>query len=93
MTKFTGISPYEQRYQVEGYYWGVKPNDLAMEVLKLAFPDRPMKLLDIGCGEGRDAVFFAKNGFENTSKKGSLRFKSPPTPLKRVLHPFSRIGF
>jgi len=67
MTKFTGISPYEQRYQVEDYYWGVKPNDLAMEVLKLAFPDRPMKLLDIGCGEGRDAVFFAKNGFEVTA--------------------------
>ena len=67
MTKFTGISPYEQRYQVEGYYWGVKPNALAMEVLKLAFPDRPMKLLDIGCGEGRDAVFFARNGFEVTA--------------------------
>ena len=67
MTKLTGISPYEQRYQIDGFYWGVKPNDLALELLKHVYPDRPMKLLDIGCGEGRDAVFFAKIGFEVTA--------------------------
>ena len=27
-------------------------------------PDRPLRLLDIGCGEGRNAVFFARNGYE-----------------------------
>lgn len=56
-------SPYEERYQVDGYYWGIEPNDLAFEVLKRKYPTRPLKLLEIGCGEGRDAVFFAKNGF------------------------------
>lgn len=57
------ISPYEERYQKEGYYWGIEPNDLAFEVLKRKYPTRPLRLLEIGCGEGRDAVFFAKNGF------------------------------
>jgi len=27
-------------------------------------PGRPLKLLDIGCGEGRNAVFFARNGYD-----------------------------
>lgn len=57
------ISPYEDRYRVDGYYWGIEPNDLAFDVLKLKYPTRPLRLLEIGCGEGRDAVFFAKNGF------------------------------
>ena len=27
-------------------------------------PTRLLKVLDIGCGEGKDAVFFARNGYE-----------------------------
>lgn len=64
---YAGISPYEQRYRENGYYWGTAPNSLALEVLKLKYPDRPMKLLEIGCGEGRDAVFFARSGFQVTA--------------------------
>lgn len=58
------ISEYENRYNTNEYYWGVKPNDMCYEVLKLLPPDKPLKLLDIGCGEGKDAVFFAKNGYK-----------------------------
>jgi tellurite methyltransferase len=35
--------------------------------LELMPPERPLKLLDIGCGEGRDAVFFARNGYHVTA--------------------------
>lgn len=30
-------------------------------------PIKHLKLLDIGCGEGKDAVFFARNGYDVTA--------------------------
>ena len=57
-------SPYDNQYQKETYYWGKEPSLLAKQIIKLveAIPNR--SLLDIGSGEGRDAVYFAKNGFQ-----------------------------
>ena len=67
-------NPYETKYDQESYYWGVRPSPICFEVLKLMPPHRPLKLLDIGCGEGRNAVFFARNGYEasafDLSEKG-----------------------
>ena len=57
------LSDYEKRYQEKGYYWGIKPNDLCYEILKLKPPIKPLKVLDVGCGEGKDAVFLARNGY------------------------------
>ena len=54
---------YEERYREKEYYWGVNPSFMCFEVLKLLPPTRPLRLLDAGCGEGKDAVFFAKNGY------------------------------
>jgi tellurite methyltransferase len=56
-------NPYDMRYQPAGYYWGTRPSALCLRVLELLPPDRPLRLLDIGCGEGRNAVFFARNGY------------------------------
>ena len=36
-------------------------------MLELKPPDRPLRLLDIGCGEGRNAIFFARNGYHVTA--------------------------
>ena len=58
------MNPHDEKYDRPGYYWGVKPSPMCFEVLKLMPPDRPLRLLDIGCGEGRNAVFFARNGYE-----------------------------
>ena len=58
------ISDYESRYDREEYYWGVKPSDMCFEVMKLLPPTKALTVLDIGCGEGKDAVFFAKNGYK-----------------------------
>ena len=55
---------YDARYAGESYYWGTRPSRMAYEVLQRLPPDRPLKLLDIGCGEGRNAVFFARNGYQ-----------------------------
>jgi tellurite methyltransferase len=65
---------YGERYDRPGYYWGKNPSQMCYRVLQLLPPDRPLKVLDIGCGEGRNAVFFALNGYHvtafDTSPKG-----------------------
>ncbi len=58
---------YDMRYSDSDYYWGIEPNHSCYEVMKLLPPIKPYKLLDVGCGEGRDAVFFAKNGYDVTA--------------------------
>jgi tellurite methyltransferase len=58
---------YDRRYDQKAYYWGVRPSLICYEVLKRMPPERPIRLLDIGCGEGRNAVFFARNGYEVTA--------------------------
>ncbi len=60
-------SYYDQRYDTDGYYWGLIPNHLCYEILRLKPPVKPYKVLDIGCGEGKDAVFLARNGYEVTA--------------------------
>lgn len=46
---------YEERYKDTEYYWGVKPSFMCLEVLRILPPDRPLRVLDVGCGEGKDA--------------------------------------
>ena len=58
---------YNKKYTQAEYYWGVNPNPRCFEVMKALPPARGIKLLDIGCGEGKDAVFFARNGYEVTA--------------------------
>ncbi len=58
---------YEEKYKQDGYYWGITPNRLCYEIMKLMPPTKPYRVLDIGCGEGKDAVFLAKNGYQVTA--------------------------
>ncbi len=58
---------YDEKYAQEGYYWGKTPSKMCYKILQLMPPDRPLKLLDIGCGEGKNAVFFARNGYNVTA--------------------------
>lgn len=58
------ISYYENDYRKEEYFWGVQPSPMCLKILELLPPVRPLKLLDIGCGEGKDAVFFARCGYD-----------------------------
>ena len=57
------ITDYEERYKTDEYYWGIQPSNMCYEVMKLCPPTKPLRLLDIACGEGKDAVFFARNGY------------------------------
>lgn len=57
------FTDYEGRYDCKDYYWGIEPNSMCYEIMKLKPPTKSYRILDIGCGEGKDAVFFAKNGY------------------------------
>jgi len=50
------MNQYDTRYDQPAYYWGTRPSAICLDVLRLMPPDRPLRLLDIGCGEGRNAV-------------------------------------
>lgn len=58
---------YDSRYSGEEYYWGLNPSRMCYEMMQLLPPVRPYRVLDIGCGEGKDAVFLAKCGYAVTA--------------------------
>lgn len=59
-------SPYDGEYEKEEYYWGIKHSLLAEQVTKIMQDKikQGKRLLDIGSGEGRDSIYFAKCGFQ-----------------------------
>jgi tellurite methyltransferase len=71
----TTESPYDDKYASEAYYWGRKPSTMARRILEFIRPtdDFHPLLLDIGCGEGRDVVHFARLGFRVVGLDSSER--------------------
>jgi tellurite methyltransferase len=64
---------YDDLYDREECYWGREPSALCYRVLQLRPPDRSVKVLDIGCGEGRNALLFARYGYQVTAFDLSAR--------------------
>lgn len=62
---------YDDRYKKahsEGIRWfGDESSPIVSEVIERSHIDRTMKLLELGCGEGRDAYALLKNGFDVTA--------------------------
>ncbi|MBD5548275.1 MAG: methyltransferase domain-containing protein [Lachnospiraceae bacterium] len=61
------VTGYDKRYNTEEYYWGLMPNPICYDIMKILPPVKPYRVLDIGCGEGKDAIFFAKCGYAVTA--------------------------
>ncbi len=61
------ITDYDKRYDTEDYCWGLLPNRICYDIMKLLPPIKPYRVLDMGCGEGKDAVFLAKCGYAVTA--------------------------
>jgi len=59
-------SPWARAYAKtpNTYIWGTQPSKLARALSARLSPGA--RVLDLGCGEGRDSVFFASRGFEVT---------------------------
>ena len=54
---------YEKFYEGDEYFWGLEPAPFLDNLLKIVDKDlSEVKVLDIGCGEGKDAVYMAKQG-------------------------------
>lgn len=66
------ISIYEEKYQIDEYLWGMEPAALALKVLEYRPASRPLRLFNMGCREGQDAVFFARNGYDVTACDASI---------------------
>ena len=54
---------YEKWYAGDDYYWGLEPGLFLEELISLCPPSPDTKVLDIGCGEGKDAVYMAQKGY------------------------------
>lgn len=52
---------HQQLYAGDSFYWGTEPNDFARRTLQFMSSG---DAIDIGAGEGSDAVFFAERGFD-----------------------------
>ena len=63
----SAVTGYDKCYNTEEYYWGLMPNRICYDIMKILPPVKPYRVLDIGCGEGKDAVFFAKCGYAVTA--------------------------
>ena len=58
-------SYYENVYDYSGkYYWGTNPSQTCLRIISLMPPNKRIKVLDIACGEGKDAVFLARCGYD-----------------------------
>ncbi len=57
---------YNKKYSGKDYYWGKNPSSTAKKLIeiisKINFTGK--RLIDLGCGEGRDAALFAEKNFE-----------------------------
>lgn len=58
---------YENWYAGDAYYWGTEPGTFLDELIRLCPPAPHKKVLDIGCGEGKDAVYMAEQGYAVTA--------------------------
>lgn len=58
------IFNYDEAYQQPGLYWGANPNRIAQMVIDLIPEPQGKRIVDLGAGEGRDLIAFAKAGFD-----------------------------
>ena len=68
MTRVASIrTNYEKWYAGEEYYWGTRPGDFCDALMELRPCPPAKRVLDIGCGEGKDAVYLAEQGYQVTA--------------------------
>jgi 2-polyprenyl-3-methyl-5-hydroxy-6-metoxy-1,4-benzoquinol methylase len=78
---------WNERYQAEEYQYGINPNDFMKQQIT---PLPAGRILFPGAGEGRDAVFAAKKGWEvhafDLSEKGKAKAEKLASAEKTRIH-------
>jgi tellurite methyltransferase len=70
MGKLKSFDPF---YETTDWYYGLKPfRELPETLENIKFPANSQGL-DLGCGEGRDSIYLAINGFNVTSIDNSMQ--------------------
>ena len=57
---------YDNKYLGNEFFWGKQPSSIARIFLQMFPPYDEQTLIEIGSGEGRDSIFFARNGYHVT---------------------------
>ncbi len=57
------MNSYDEVYADDGYYWGTDPKSLCRSVIEIISlrGTSGMNVIDLGCGDGKDAIHFAKH--------------------------------
>jgi tellurite methyltransferase len=71
-----GVSRWDEKFaeQPDEWFFGREPSEMArltVQYWRQIHGDQRGRVLDLGCGEGRDAVYFSAHGFEVTAVDGS----------------------
>jgi len=57
------MQTYDEVYIKPEFYWGKEPNSLCKRAVELLVNEKKGQVIDLGCGEGKDVIHFAKHGF------------------------------
>lgn len=57
------VACYEKNFRLHGQDFTDAVKRIERKVLKFLPPTKPLSILNIGCGEGQSAMFFARNGY------------------------------
>jgi tellurite methyltransferase len=61
--KSTNVGGYDEGYQAVPCFWGTKPGSLVATYLAQHPAGRGARVLDLGCGEGKNAAAFTRAGY------------------------------
>ena len=77
---------WNERYRAEEYLMGERPSRFLMESLPLIVRHCPgRRALDLACGEGRNSIFLASQGFAVTGV--DISDEAPSRPARRSTSP------
>lgn len=60
------LESYDEVYRKPEFYWEREPNSLCRRTVELLAIETKGNVIDLGCGEGKDMIHFAQNGFRVT---------------------------